>query len=718
MVDVVFGPGDHGECAQRLREAIQGLELKGTLYFSYPAFTNLSGNELTKAHATLISEKYGITVFDLSMSQKNKISIGKWTSEIKNRQNELYQNINELIHAYIKPSQRKKITTKVEVVTIVDNLSKKKLDDKIKVATISDLHNVFDSKKSLNTKHLISINSIIHGIYKPRYNRVRNRNKQSGFFAGIFDSPDNDTVRLDIDQIQAALSCPVGPQRIRGLAGSGKTTILALKAAHLHIANPDWNIAVTYRNVALGSYIKSLIQRFMIRLNQGEPDWSRLHIAQSFGDNKSFYSNVTDHYGLLNKVTRSRNEHDPFDAIFETGRRRLAINQSKEPPYDAILIDDSQEFPASFFKFAYAAAKFPKRIVWAYDEFQSLVGYVPLPPKALFGRNKIGRPNVVLREEKGFPPQDIVLGTCYRGTPRTLTVAITLACGIHKKFETKDNRSTIRIYDDPKFWKDIGYEVVDGSLEHGESVTLRRNPSRNIVRATRPTVKMAKPNNTFYFKHFDNPIDQWTWISNRIYNDVTSRNLLPSDILVVFPDFRTARDGHEHLSSRLSEREILSDLVRHPMNRKQIFSRESVKISSIFGAKELEFPMVYFSDAQRCYSDQNPLMMRNRLYTGITRSSAWVRLCLVGRRGEMLGEELRGLARDSYCLNFNYPTRLQMQQMSKCHRQAAPSSIAMQRTISEFSNIIDMIRAKKIPDNTLPYSIRRKLLAYLQESRR
>ena len=717
MVDVVFGPGDHGERAHRLREVIEGLELNGTLYFSYPAFTNHSGNGPTRADATLVSKKYGITVFDLSISQKNKINVNKWANEVKNRQNKLYQNIDALIHAYIEPSKRRKFTTQIEVITIVDNLSKRKLNDKVKVATIDDLHNIFDSKKSLETKHIISINSAIHGIYKPKHNHVRERNKRSGFFAEIFDSLNNKPAHLDIDQVQAALSCPVGPQRIRGLAGSGKTTILALKAVHLHIANPDWNIAVTYRNVALGTYIESLIQRFMIRLRQGEPDWSRLHIVQSFGDDNSFYSNVADHYGFLNNVAKSRNKHDPLDVIFESGRRQLERSQSKEPPYDAILIDDSQEFPASFFKFAYAAAKFPKRIVWACDEFQSLVGYLPLPLKDMFGRNN-GRPKVVLREERGFPPQDIVLGTCYRGTPRALTVALALACGIYKKSETKDERSTIRTYDDPKFWKYLGYEVIDGSLEHGKSVTLRRDPSRNIVRTTRSAVKEVQPNNTFYCKHFNNPIDQWTWISNRIYNDITSRNLLPNDILVVFSDFQTARDGYEHISSRLNEREILSDLIRPPMNRKQIFSRESVKITNIFGAKELEFPMVYFSDAQRCYSGQNPLMMRNRLYTGITRSSAWVRLCLVGKRGEMLREELKRLARDNYCLNFNYPTRLQTQQIKKFLHQAEPTPAEIHRTISEFSDIIDMIRAKRIPNSSLPSSIRRKLLAYLQESRR
>src|SRR4029079_17665121 len=43
---------------------------------------------------------------------------------------------------------------------------------------------------------------------------------------------------LDNMQSKAVLETVVGVQRIRGLAGSGKTIILALKAAYLHAQHP------------------------------------------------------------------------------------------------------------------------------------------------------------------------------------------------------------------------------------------------------------------------------------------------------------------------------------------------------------------------------------------------------------------------------------------------------------------------------------------------
>src|SRR5262249_59142237 len=52
---------------------------------------------------------------------------------------------------------------------------------------------------------------------------------------------------LDRWQKRGAIESPDGPQRIRGLAGSGKTVILALKAAYFHALHPDWRIALTFQ---------------------------------------------------------------------------------------------------------------------------------------------------------------------------------------------------------------------------------------------------------------------------------------------------------------------------------------------------------------------------------------------------------------------------------------------------------------------------------------
>ena len=76
-----------------------------------------------------------------------------------------------------------------------------------------------------------------------------------------------DTVaNLDHKQSAAVIETVNGPQRIRGLAGSGKTIILALKVAYLHVKNPTWKIAVTFNTRSLKKQFEDLISRFTYRL--------------------------------------------------------------------------------------------------------------------------------------------------------------------------------------------------------------------------------------------------------------------------------------------------------------------------------------------------------------------------------------------------------------------------------------------------------------------
>jgi len=55
---------------------------------------------------------------------------------------------------------------------------------------------------------------------------------------GILRRLEQEIANLDQWQKTAAIGSPEGPQRIRGIAGSGKTVVLALKAAYLHAQNP------------------------------------------------------------------------------------------------------------------------------------------------------------------------------------------------------------------------------------------------------------------------------------------------------------------------------------------------------------------------------------------------------------------------------------------------------------------------------------------------
>ncbi|MDP2531830.1 hypothetical protein Q8W15_01860 [Photobacterium damselae subsp. piscicida] len=94
------------------------------------------------------------------------------------------------------------------------------------------------------------------------------------------------------------------------------------------------------------------------------------------------------------------------------------------------MIDEAQDFPASFFKLVYKFTNSKKQVVWAYDELQNLGEFTMLPPETLFGETDLGGPLVTLVNEPNKPLQDIMLPICYRNPPWTLSLALSLGLGI------------------------------------------------------------------------------------------------------------------------------------------------------------------------------------------------------------------------------------------------------------------------------------------------
>ena len=80
-----------------------------------------------------------------------------------------------------------------------------------------------------------------------------------------------------------------------------------------------------------------------------------------------------------------------------------------EPMFDAVLIDEAQDLPASFFQMVYRLTREPKRIVWAYDELQKLSELGMATVDELFGKDDQGHPSVALVNSENAPRQDIVL---------------------------------------------------------------------------------------------------------------------------------------------------------------------------------------------------------------------------------------------------------------------------------------------------------------------
>lgn len=714
MLDVFFSSYEHDELAKSLHKSIRNLNLNGTLYFSYPTFRNANENEPKNADALLVSKEHGLIVFDFSAAPKNKTKTSDWVDYIESRQDDIYWNIYTLLFANKGIVHKRKFIIDPKIITFVRNLPRNISDSDIIVKSTecvsneSYLKSIFERFSPIRTEYVHALNAIIQGISSAEYSNDKVLSKRSGFGDFIFSYPGNSAATLDQDQLNAALSSPLGPQRIQGVPGSGKTTVLALKAAHLHVANPHWKIAITFRNMALASHLRYLIGRFVTGISKCEPDWSKLHVVRSWRvGRESFYSRVAEAYNLEmpSRIDRmSKGYSSQFEYIFKDGLEKLKKSSISfhEQAYDAILIDDAQELPPSFFQFAYAVAKPPKRIVWASDEFQSLIGYASLTPQKLFGKNSDGQPNVKLNNIYGQPPQDITLGISYRNTPRTLTIAHALVCGLHRKPTENGGRQIFQIYNDPIMWERIGYSNVGKYLSRGKDVKLQRPPKGDSIPFTRSAGRRFRNRDGVHFKSFVSLKDQWKWISKNIDYNIDERRLCPEDILIVFPHIRTALSGYNDISIELRKKGILSNIVRMPMSRSHIIKKDHVTITSIFAAKETEFPMVYFANAHECHGNLPSVKKRNALFTGITRSTAWVRVCGVGKEGQMLENEFKNVVDNKYQLSFKYPTTEQIQLMNRGARDADEND---SQEIDKLSSIIREIYNTRLSTNVIPKSL-------------
>ncbi|MDL2173277.1 hypothetical protein [Stutzerimonas sp. FeSN7] len=295
------------------------------------------------------------------------------------------------------------------------------------------------------------------------------------------------TFKQDDAQRLAAMQLPPGPQRIRGLAGTGKTIVLCLKAAITHKKFSDYKILYLFNTQSLYSHVQNLISRYYTLEAKKAPDFDeKLHVFHAWGGKQrpGLYSTLCQKLGITPLTwSDTRGHRDQLGYIYKDLLSRMG--DKIKPEYDLILIDEAQDFSSEIFQVAYKLAKGEganKRIIWAYDEFQSLKDTLIKGPAELFGETD-GEPNlpnsVLHGKYPGEIPKDFVLPNCYR-TPRpVLMTAHGVAMGLYS------NRQSEMFYL-PGDWKAIGYQVIEPRslmISEGENVVIERPDanSRNLL---------------------------------------------------------------------------------------------------------------------------------------------------------------------------------------------------------------------------------------------
>lgn len=705
-LDIVRGTNNKPAASSALVDALEEMpNLTGRLFLGFPIIRTATGPQAVEA--LLLSEESGIVVFDLVEADN--------LENYQDRQDDAFNAIEGHLRLDRRLVDRRRLRIPVNALTFAPQCTDAG-DDNYPVSTRANIADCLAAFGDWSEFCLDAYEAALSALENVSTIRRSTRSRED-------DAPRASKLRhlegaiatLDPWQSRAVIETIDGVQRIRGLAGSGKTIVLALKAAYLHTLHPEWRIAITFYTRSLKGAFERWVRDFHIRYTGEEPDWSHLEVVNAWGarSGDGIYSefchrNDVDYLDF--SAAKNRSQADPF-----AGACQAALDEATgiNTVYDAILIDEAQDLPPAFLRLCYALLNKPKRLVYAYDELQRLSGESIPSPEAIFGHNANGKPQVSLSSE-----QDVILRTCYRNSRPILVTAHALGFGIYRRpsHNAGQNRplGLVQMFDQANLWRDVGYSVIEGELKEGEDVALHREPSASPAFLE----DHSSPDDLVQFRVFRDENEQAQWMVAEIEKNLQEDGLRPDDIIVINPDPRTTRRKVGVVRGLLLERKILCHLAGVDTDRNTFFIQGSIALSGVPRAKGNEAAMIYVINAEAGVTGiHDAASVRNRLFAAITRSKAWVRISGIGAAMRGLEREYERLVDNDFTLRFRYPTATERTRIHTIHRDLSPQQREKRRrTNNDLREVIkDIRRGKSMVDDIDP-DIRDGLLEILKEN--
>jgi len=704
MVNIIRGDLGKPVSSSRLADYFESRsDLEGNLYLGYPIIGTPQGGY--QIDALLVSRENGIIIFNIVEGTDTNLAL-------EDTQDESFNKVQSKLLPYKSLTNKKKLMVEISVVTYAPALSHRPTnisDDYPVIINDSDLKEFIESQEWHSSEYFETLNSVIQAITSIRKRKPRSYVQRDDSRGAKLSKLEESIANLDKQQSAAVIETVEGVQRIRGLAGSGKTIVLALKVAYLHTVHPDWNIAVTYNTRSLQGQFKKLINAFTIEHKNEEPDWDKVKIINAWGSPKQgngIYYEVCKRHGIEYKdldtaklLTREFGQQ--FNAVCQE-----AIGKIKkfDQYYDVILIDEAQDFSQHFLRICYEILKEPKRLVYAYDELQSLNKNTMQSPETIFGRDSRGVARVQLQNLPKKPKQDIILDKCYRNSRPILVSAHALGFGIYRE------QGLIQMFDYSGLWQDIGYEIQEGSLDDGQKVKLVRtdNTSPQFLQSHSPIDDLIQ------FKVFNNRQEQTEWLVSQIEENINMDELKPDDIMVIHANPVTTQEAVGSARSLLFAKGINNNLAGITTSPDEFFNEEAIVFTSINRAKGNEAAMIYIMDAHMCFSGSELAKKRNILFTAMTRSKAWLRVLGYGDGMKNLEAEYKRVKEQGFSLEFTYPTEDERKEMNIVNRDMSPKEMnRIARETKNFKEIVDALDRGEIRKEDLPQDALEKLKAML-----
>ena len=478
--------------------------------------------------------------------------------------------------------------------------------------------------------------------------------------------------QLDLHQEAIAKQIPPGMQRIRGIAGSGKTVALCQKAALMSIAYPQWQIALVFFSRSLYSsltrQVDCWIRYFTSDRLSYDADNSGLKILHAWGSKQQpgFYGTVCKATGSIPLSVPFTLSSPPHEALAEACLQLLE-NRIIPQMFDAVLIDEAQDLMADrwhyqqkqpFYWLAYQSLRpvnpvspQQRRLIWAYDELQSLGSLKTPEPVELFGE-ELG--HLVTGQYDRQINKTEIISRSYRTPQKIIMVAQAIALGLLRK----KGLLTGSIY--PEEWAALGWQI-SGSWELGNKITLTRISSPNIMGE-------LWTGEAIEFQQFSSRQQELTNIAHQIEQNLTQDELQPNSILIIvlgstYEAASLLKQTAVFLINQGIDIYIPGQRTYNAIdpqtqdNPNQFWYPGAIAISTIHRAKGQEADYVYLVGLDRI-AQGDDISLRHQLFTALTRTRAWVNVSGIGDYS--LYDELKQLITLKESLSFtvtNLPQR-------------------------------------------------------------
>jgi superfamily I DNA and RNA helicase len=271
-----------------------------------------------------------------------------------------------------------------------------------------------------------------------------------------------------------------------------------------------------------------------------------------------------------------------------------------------------------------------RRLIWAYDEAQSLDNLKVPEFKEIFGQ-ELAEVLTKGPTYKGNIKKSEVMNRCYRTPGSIITAAHAIGMGLLRP------QGMLSGVTKKENWEKLGYEVKGDFRRKNEKITLHRPPenSPNPVPALwgEPMLDIGI---------YRTRQQELYALAQHIKHNLEYDCLKPSrDILVVILGDFEAKQLETHVAAFLMEQGINIFVPAAPafntlnfqwqQSRPNIFWEEgAVTVSRIQRAKGNEAQMVYVLGFDNVARDESNINLRNQLFVALTRSRGWVRLSGIG----------------------------------------------------------------------------------------